>query len=319
MIRCGTVQFQHRPGDKAYNLGVVERYCREAANLGVQVITFPEMCLTGYWHVRNLDRPQMEALAEPIPDGPLTATLQRLAAELNLIVGAGLIEVDTAGRLFNAYVVALPDGAIHNHRKLHTFISPHMESGDRYTVFDTPLGCKLGILTCWDNNLVENVRATALLGADILLAPHQTGGCDSRSPHAMGRINLEVWHQRHAHPERLEAEINGPKGREWLLRWLPARAHDNGLFLLFANGIGQDDDEVRTGNAMILDCYGRILAEAPRPEDALVISDLDLTLLDRCTGRRWMRGRRPELYGLLTQRTGRELSPREARFSAEGT
>ena len=319
MIRCGTVQFQHRPGDKAYNLGVVARYCREAANQGVQVIAFPEMCLTGYWHVRNLDRLQIKALAEPVPDGPLTEALQRLATERNLIIGAGLIEVDTEGRLFNAYVVALPDGAIHNHRKLHTFISPHMQSGDRYTVFDTPLGCKLGILTCWDNNLIENVRATALLGADILLAPHQTGGCDSRSPHAMGRIDLEAWHQRHARPERLEAEVNGPKGREWLLRWLPARAHDNGLFLLFANGIGQDDDEVRTGNAMILDCYGRILAEAPRPEDALVMSDLDLTLLDRCTGRRWMRGRRPELYNLLTQRTGRELSPREARFSAKGT
>lgn len=39
------------------------------------------------------------------------------------------------------------------------------------------------------------------------------------------------------------------------------RAHDNGLFILFSTGVGRDDDEVRTGNVMILDPYGRILTE----------------------------------------------------------
>jgi predicted amidohydrolase len=44
------------------------------------------------------------------------------------------------------------------------------------------------------------------------------------------------------------------------MRWLPSRAHDNGMFLIFSNGIGPDDDEIRTGNAMILDPYGEIIA-----------------------------------------------------------
>lgn len=135
----------------------------------------------------------------------------------------------------------------------------------------------------------------------------------------MGRIDSQVWTERASDPQRLEAEVNGPKGREWLLRWLPARAHDNGMFLLFANGIGLDDNEVRTGNAMILDCYGRILNEAVIPHDLLVVADLDLDLLDKCTGRRWIRGRRPELYGVLTERSGHELPPREARFSDAST
>ena len=60
-------------------------------------------------------------------------------------------------------------------------------------MFDTPWGVRLGVLICWDNNLVENARATALLGAEILLAPHQTGGCASRSPHAMGLIDPALW------------------------------------------------------------------------------------------------------------------------------
>jgi predicted amidohydrolase len=99
------------------------------------------------------------------------------------------------------------------------------------------------------------------------------------------------------------------------MRWLPARAHDNGMFLLFSNGVGEDDGEVRTGNAMILDPYGRIVTETWKAQDELVVADLDLDLLPLCTGRRWIRGRRPELYGLLTQRLGHELDPRQARFS----
>ena len=58
--------------------------------------------------------------------------------------------------------------------------------------------------------------------------------------------------------------------RAMLMRWLPARAHDNGLFLVFANGIGVDDDEIRTGNSMILDPYGRVRQSIPRHQiDAL--------------------------------------------------
>jgi hypothetical protein len=66
---------------------------------------------------------------------------------------------------------------------------------------------------------------------------------------------------------------------------------------------------------MIIDPYGRILSETWKAEDQLVVADLDLDLLPMCTGRRWIRGRRPELYRLLTERLGHELDPREARFS----
>ena len=87
----------------------------------------------------------------------------------------------------------MPDGSLQKHRKLHAFEHPVICSGDQYTVFDTPWGIKMGILICWDNNLVENARATALLGADILLAPHQTGGTHSRSPHSMKPIPMALW------------------------------------------------------------------------------------------------------------------------------
>ena len=102
------------------------------------------------------------------------------------------------------------------------------------------------------------------------------------------------------------------------MRWLPARAHDNGLFLLFANGVGVDDDEIRTGNAMILDTYGRILAETWRAEDEMVVADLDARLSSNNTGRRWIRTRRPDLYHPLTVPLGIEKDTRTVRFDRKG-
>jgi predicted amidohydrolase len=313
-IRSAAVQFQHAAGDKAANLATIDHFVATAAAQDVRLIAFSECCISGYWHLRHLSRDALDELAEPAFAGPSSAHLMRLSQQFNMTIGAGLIERDADGRLYNTYVVAMPDGNFARHRKLHVFVNEHLSAGDSYTVFNTPLGAKLGVLICYDNNLIENARATALLGADVLLAPHQTGGCKSGSPLAMGVIDRAIWERRAEDPAAIHAEICGDKGRGWLLRWLPARAHDNGLFLLFANGIGPDDNEVRTGNAMILDCYGRILAETIRAGDDLVIADLDLSLRERSTGARWIKARRPELYGLLTEKTGREQETRAVRF-----
>lgn len=315
-IVAAAVQFTHKSSDKAYNLGVIERFVAEAAAAGVQLVAFPELCVTGYWHVVGMDRDAIAALAEPVPGGATTRRLLELARRHRVVVGAGLIE-SSGDRFHNSYVVVEPDGRCAVHRKLHAFENMHITPGDRYTVWESSLGCRLGILTCYDNNIIENPRITALLGADILIAPHQTGGTASKSPHAMGLIDVTLWRERERHPERIESEFKGDKGRGWLMRWLPARAHDNGMFLVFANGVGEDAGEVRTGNAMLIDCYGRIINETWRARDEMVVGELDLSLLDRCTGRRWMRGRRPELYEPLVQRTGTELQPIDARFSDE--
>ena len=317
-IRVATVQFQHRPGDKAYNIGRVRHFVAGAAKDGVEIIAFPEMCITGYWHVRKLPREDVEALAESVPDGPSTRELLRMSREQRMTIGAGLIERGEGGKLYNAYVVAMPDGRWAVHRKLHVFVSRFLSEGNQYTVFDTPHGCRVGVLICYDNNIVENARATALLGAEILLAPHQTGGCNSVSPKAMKPVDPAIWARRDEDPAACEAELCGPKGRGWLMRWLPSRAHDNGMFLLFANGIGPDDDEIRTGNAMILDPYGEIIAETRSADDAMVCADLDAALLETSSGRRWLRARRPELYGSLTRATGNEVDTMAVRFGTEG-
>ena len=313
-LKVASVQFQHAPGDKNANLETMSGFVQRASEQAVQAICFPECCVSGYWHLRNLNRDELADLAEPIPNGHTTQSLLQWAAEFGISIGAGLVEIDENDTLFNSYVVAMPNGEFAVHRKIHCFVSKHMESGDRFTVFDLPTGQRAGILICYDNNIIENARACALAGAELIFAPHQTGGCNSGSPFAMGVVDRELWDNRHEDPVAIENEFKGDKGRGWIMRWLPARAHDNGVFYLFSNGVGPDDNEVRTGNAMILDPYGRILAETWKAGDDMVIANLDFELRERCTGVRWIRARRPELYDSLTRSTGNEEDTRSVRF-----
>ena len=157
---------------------------------------------------------------------------------------------------------------------MHCFVNQHLCSGDSYTVFKLPNGKRCGILICYDNNLVENVRVTTLLGAEILLGAPSNRRLRFRKSVCDGKIDPGLWDNRVEAPGLIEAEFAGDKGRGWLMRWLPARAHDNGIFIVFSNGVGTDDDEVRTGT-MILDPYGRVINETGVAADKLVIGVLD--------------------------------------------
>lgn len=313
-LRVASVQMESAPGDKEANFKILEEWVGKAAAQGVQLVVFPECCISGYWFIRNLTPARLASLSEPIPDGPSTRRLLALARSHQISIGAGWVETGEEGRFHNSYVVALPDGTFHRHRKIHAFEHPLVQGGSDLTVFDLPDGTRAGLLICYDCNIVENVRMTALRGAEVLIAPHQTGAVRSRNPHLMGLIERSVWDSRHSDPAAIEREFRGDKGRGWLLRWLPSRAHDNGMFLIFSNGVGVDDDEIRTGNAMILDPYGRILTETCKAGDEMVIADLDKSLLGEATGRLWIKARRPELYEPLTRPTGLECDTRTLKF-----
>ena len=90
------------------------------------------------------------------------------------------------------------------------------------------------------------------------------------------------------------------------------------MFLVFSNGVGVDDDEIRTGNAMILDPYGRILAETWKAGDDMVVADLDASLLEQSTGRRWIKTRRPGALRPAECPTGQEQDTRTVRFDKKG-
>lgn len=293
-LKIATAQFEHKSADKAYNLTVIERIAKEAASQGADVIAFHECSITGYTFARNLDRQQMLAIAEPVPHGESTQQLIAIAAKYNIIILAGLFEKDESDNLYKPYICVDKNGIIAKHRKLHPFINPHLTAGQDYTIFEVK-GWQCGILICYDNNVIENVRATKLLGADIIFMPHVTMCTPSSRPGA-GFVDPQLWQNRENDPTSLRLEFDGMKGRSWLMKWLPARAYDNAVYVVFSNPIGMDDDQLKNGCSMILDPFGDILAECQSFEDSFVTAILTPEKLTQAGGYRYISARRPDLY-----------------------
>ena len=306
-LKVAVAQFQPRNGDKAYNLEVIESLTAQAKGLGADVISFHELCITAYTYLKELDQWQIQALAEAIPDGSSCKSLSRMAKKYQITILAGLVEKEQ-GKYYNSYVCVDDSGVKARFRKIHPFISEYLSPGTEYCVFDLA-GWKCGILICYDNNVIENVRATTLLGADIIFAPHVTGCTPSPMP-GRGYVEHSVWENRKENPQALRAEFDGRKGREWILRWLPARAYDNGVYYVFSNPIGYDGDQLKNGNAMILDPFGDILAETRSFEDDITIATLTSDKLKLAGGYRYRNARKPDLYkDILTRKHQPELKP----------
>jgi len=289
-----TAQFENKSGDKEYNLSVIEKLAIQASIEGSNVISFHECSITGYTFARHLSKKQMVDLAEFIPQGPSIIKLTEIAKRNNIVVLAGLFEKDENDNLFKAYVCVDKNGLVAKYRKLHPFINPFLTPGNSYCVFDL-YGWKCGILICYDNNIVENVRATTLLGANIIFMPHVTMCTPSTRPGA-GFVDSKLWENRENDPTSLRLEFDSMKGRDWLMKWLPARAYDNAIYAIFSNPIGMDDDQLKNGCSMILDPFGDILAECRTFENSFVMATITPEKLTQAGGYRYIKARRPELY-----------------------
>lgn len=305
-IKISTAQFENRSGDKEYNLSVIDKLANQAAQQGSQVIAFHECSITGYTFARKLSKKQMLDLAEIIPDGPSIARLTEIAAKHNITILAGLFEKEKDDSLHKAYICVDKNGLIAKHRKLHPFINSNLNPGNSYTVFEIH-GWKCGILICYDNNVLENVRATVLLGADIIFMPHVTMCTPSTRPGA-GFVDPALWQNRENDPTSLRLEFDGMKGREWLMKWLPSRAYDNAIYAIFSNPIGMDDDQLKNGCSMILDPFGDIIAECRSFDDSIVTATITPDKLLQAGGHRYLKARRPDLYKeILSQDHAPEL------------
>ncbi|MFW6101846.1 MAG: nitrilase family protein [Bacteroidota bacterium] len=293
-LKVSTVQFEHKSGDKAYNLSAIDHFSKQAAEEGSKVIAFHECCITGYTFTQNLSRQEMLDLAEYMPESSSIKELTEISHKHEVTILAGLFEKDHDNRLYNTYVCVNSSGLVAKHRKIHPFINPCLSPGDQYTVFDLH-GWKCGILICYDNNIIENVRTTKLVGADIIFMPHVTMCTPSSRPGA-GFVDPSLWENREIDPTSLRIEFDGLKGRSWLMKWLPARAFDNAVYVVFANPIGMDHDQLKNGCSMIIDPFGDILAECRRLGDEMKTALLIPEKLNQAGGNRYLNARKPSLY-----------------------
>lgn len=162
------------PWDKEANFRLMEKFAREAAERGAQVVATPEGFLEGYVANQHrspgLDRERYFSVGEAL-DGPMLTRAAALARELKIYLLIGFAE-RRQDRMYNTAVIFSPEGKIASHySKAHTANDePFNSKGTDFQVANTPLG-RWGTLICFDRQLPETARILALRGAQFILVP----------------------------------------------------------------------------------------------------------------------------------------------------
>ncbi|MDN7182689.1 carbon-nitrogen hydrolase [Caballeronia sp. SEWSISQ10-4 2] len=287
-------------GNASQNVANVSAWLADAALKGISLVVFPEASLVGYGDTLHLRRRELATLAEPL-DGRSIEAVANAVERTGVAAGVGFIERAPDGKFFNSYVVCIPGGLRRCHRKLHVVEHPGIECGEQYTVLDTKWGVRIGILIGADNYLIENVRMTALMGATLLVAPHRMIGSDGQGDTSLQRFFPERRSRPRADHGAVTAESAG--GADWLRRSLMARASDNGMFVVFSDGSDTGDNQSSPGNGMIIDPWGRVLAESASSSSssAMVSAAVDPGLIAGSVGQKCLAARRSDVYGPISR------------------
>jgi N-carbamoylputrescine amidase len=232
-----------------------------AASEGAELACLQELTLSRYFAVVP-DGP-VEGGAEPedLDDGPTRRFAARIATEHGIHVHASLYERADAedGLGFNTAIVVSPAGElVARTRKLHIpvttgyyedrYFRPGPAGADAFPLLALA-DAKLGLPTCWDQWFPELARAYSLEGADVLVYPTAIGS----EPDHPGFDTEPLWE-----------------------RVIVANGIANGVFMVAVNRIGEEPPLTFYGSSFVSDPYGRILAQAPRDEPAVIVADLDL-------------------------------------------
>lgn len=279
-FRIGAVQ-QRWQSDAAAHRAALAEGVRMAAGEGAQLVCLQELTLSPYFAI-TADGPEAAgATPETLPGGATYEFAAGLAEETGVHVHASLYEDAGDGGLgFNTAIVVAPDGElVARTRKLHIpvtegyFEDKYFRPGDGgYPVI--ALGdARFGFPTCWDQWFPELARAYSLAGAEVIVYPTAIGS----EPDHPAFDTQPLWKQ----------VITG-------------NGIANGTFMVAVNRIGDEAPLTFYGSSFISDPYGRVLAQAPRDEPAVLVADLDLEQrkdwLDLFP---FLTTRRPDTYGPL--------------------
>lgn len=287
-VRVGLVQHAWR-ADRDALVHALDEGIGAAARAGARIVFLPELTLSRYPAFEEPTGVPAEQ-AEDLAEGPTLAFATAAARRHGVFVHASLYEradpESTGDGLgFNTAVLVSPQGELlARTRKTHIPVTEgYVEdryfrpgpAGDAYPVHGVDaLDLRLGLPTCWDEWFPEVARLYALGGADVLVYPTAIGS----EPDHPDFDTQPLWQQV-----------------------IVGHAIANGLFIVVPNRTG-DEGRIRFyGSSFIVDPYGRVLAQAPRDEEAVLVADLELDQRrDWLTLFPFLRTRRPDTYaGLL--------------------
>jgi len=206
------------------------------------LILFPETFIMGFPSPVGFPSPEVcRSLAEPL-DGPIVKHLERQARKFNTSIVVGLYEKE-GENIYNTTVLVGPTGLLLSYRKTHLWVgeSKGVKAGDCFRSCSWK-GTKIGLLICYDIEFPETARAVASMGTELLLVT--------------------------------DGNWDGPIHRVAV----QARAQENQMFVALANRLGQLGETTFCGESVVVDPYGRVIAEAGREEEVLSAS-IDLSLV----------------------------------------
>lgn len=262
---------------------------RLAASSGASIVFLPELTLSRY-PADTLPEGQADATAESVEGGPTHTLATQLATENDILVHASLFERTGAadGRGLNTAIVVAPHGEIlAKTHKLHIPVTAgyyedrYFAEGPAATPYpvhriDLDSGeLALGLPTCWDEWFPEVARCYGLGGAELLCYPTAIGS----EPDYPNFDTQPLWHKT-----------------------IVGHGIANGLFMVVPNRFGSEGLINFYGSSFISDPFGRVLLEAPRDREAVLVADIDLGQReDWLTLFPFYGTRRPETYGSLTE------------------
>lgn len=241
-IRVGAVACQAVVNDIAGNMAIIKKWIAKAQETKVELLLFPELCITGYTTAGDL--------AALSAQDPACRELARISRETGMVLAAGMAWQDS--RDAEKYIVHglwLPEDGFHIYRKTHLGSREKKvyAAGNVLPVFALPQA-QIGIQMCLEHHFPEISQTLVLRGAEIILCPH-----------AIPRLSPE---------ERRE---------KWHIS-LRARAYDNCVYVLAANQAGDNGQGlVYPGGLMLVDPSGRVIAEDFSGKPAIITADIDLT------------------------------------------
>lgn len=247
-------------------------YIDEAGKQGVQVLCLQEI-FNGPYFCPSQD-PRWYEAAEPVP-GPTTEKLAQYAKKYSMVIVIPIYERVAPGVYYNTAAVVDADGTyLGKYRKNHIpqvagfWEKFYFKPGNMgYPVFDTAYG-KVGVYICYDRHFPEGARLLGLNGAEIIFNPSAT----------VEGLSMYLW--------KLEQ---------------PAHAVANGYYVGAINRVGMEPPwNIGRFYGMSYFCNprGQIIAEGSTDNDELVVSELDMDLIEEVRNTwQFYRDRRPETYG----------------------
>lgn len=271
-LRIAAVQMNSAVGKIEDSLSSMRKWIETASEQNVDLICFPEMCITGY------AMPQSIEFSETM-DGDSVKRILEMSEEFSMSIAAGLSEKADDGSYITQFLAE--DGVIAGkYRKTHLGEREKLyyRAGNDIEVIKCK-NAKIGFQLCWESHFPEISSILALDGADIILMPHSSGLPSGR--------RKEIWD-----------------------KCLKARAYDNTVYVIACNQLGDNGlGTVFGGGCTAVDPRGNILTEDYGSKDSMIIAYITSEILDKLrrieyTSMKdlyYLNRRRPELYGRITE------------------